>query len=147
MMEFGQRNKVVARFRDGKILKGYTHDFFPNKESFHLTADEGSGSGKVLEIKLTDLKALFFVKSLGGDKDYRELKEFADAGESKLQGIKIRVEFFDGEVLSGLSLGYNKNKPGFFIIPVDSDSNNERIYVVASSLTSVQVGEVAVKKA
>lgn len=147
MMDIGHRNKVVARFKGGKLLKGYTHDFFPNKESFHLTADEGGGSEEVLEIKLADLKALFFVKSLGGDKDYREIKEFADAGERHLQGIKIRVEFFDGEVLSGMSLGYNKNKPGFFIIPVDSDSNNERIYVVASSLKAVQIGEVAVKKA
>jgi hypothetical protein len=145
-MDFGQRNKVVARFKDGNILKGYTHDFFPNKATFHLNADESSGSEDIQEIKLADLKALFFVKSLQGNRDYNEIKEFADAGERRMQGIKIRVEFYDGEVLSGMSLGYNKNKPGFFIIPIDPDSNNERIYVIAAALKSVQVGDLAAEK-
>ena len=31
-----QANKVVARFKDGSIIKGKTSDFFPNKETCHL---------------------------------------------------------------------------------------------------------------
>ena len=43
-------------------------------------------------------------------------------------------------MLCGLSLGYNKTKKGFFIIPIDPLSNNDRIYVIASSTTNVAVG-------
>ena len=28
--------KVVARYIDGRVIKGFTQDFFPNKDSFHL---------------------------------------------------------------------------------------------------------------
>ena len=31
-----ERLKVVARYKDGKVIKGFTHDFFPNKDRFHL---------------------------------------------------------------------------------------------------------------
>lgn len=143
--QLGKRNKVVARYKDGMMLKGYTHDFTPTKESFHITSEAEGEGGTVHEVKVSELKALFFVKSLGGDKDYSEKKTFEEISEQNLQGIRIKVEFHDGEVLSGVSLGYNKNKPGFFLIPVDPDSNNERVYVVASSLRDVQVG-VAVTK-
>ncbi len=51
-------NKVVVRFKDGTIMKGNTSDFFPNKASFHLSYPEG----KIEEIDVKELKAVFFVK-------------------------------------------------------------------------------------
>ncbi len=36
-----QANKVVARFKDGSIIKGKTSDFFPNKETCHLETLNG----------------------------------------------------------------------------------------------------------
>jgi hypothetical protein len=143
MEQFGQRNKVVARFKDGTSLKGYTHDFTPAKDSFHLTLEGGSPAGEVRVVQVSDLKAVFFVKSLEGDSGYREKKTFREAPDANLQGIKIRVEFEDGEVISGVSLGYNKRKPGFFVLPVDRRSNNERIYVVAAAVKNVTVGDSA----
>lgn len=135
-----QRNRVVARFNDGKMLKGYTHDFLPGKELFHLIEYSASGAGDIHEIKTSSLKAIFFVKTFGGNKDYNEKKRFAEVDMAALHGIKIKVTFKDGEVLCGLSLGYNKEKNGFFIVPIDPLSNNERIYVIAGSTKSVIVG-------
>ena len=43
-----QANKVVARFKDGSIVKGKTSDFFPNKETCHLETSSG-------EIKKIDM--------------------------------------------------------------------------------------------
>jgi hypothetical protein len=34
-------NKVVARFKDGILMKGTTSDFFPNKNEFHLKLISG----------------------------------------------------------------------------------------------------------
>jgi hypothetical protein len=44
-----------------------------------------------------------------------------------------------------LSLGYNKAKKGFFIVPIDPQSNNDRIYIVASSTAQVILGAEAEK--
>jgi hypothetical protein len=138
-----QRNRVVVRFNDGRMLKGYTHDFLPEKDRFHLAEEAASGSGSVHEVSVTDLKAIFFVKTFGGNKDYNEKKSFKEIDTATLHGIKIKISFRDGEVLCGLSLGYNKTKKGFFIIPIDPLSNNDRIYIVAASTTDVVVGPAA----
>ena len=55
-------NKVVIHFRDGRILKGYTYDFSPNREVFHIT--QAQNGKEMIEVSTSLLKALFFVKSL-----------------------------------------------------------------------------------
>ena len=127
-------NKVVARFVDGRILKGMTADFFPAKASFHLALAEGSPGGPI-EIRTSELKALFFVKDFAGDPDYFERKAFDPS--RVLPGRRIRVVFKDGEVLVGTTTGYQPNRPGFFIEPADPGSNNERCYVIATATQEV----------
>jgi hypothetical protein len=139
----GTRNRVVAHFKDGRILKGFTHDFLPARGAFHLTSEMASEAGAVHDIKVSDLKALFFVKCLIGDSDYEARQEFDACDNAALRGLKIRVEFRDGEVLLGVSLGYNRSKPGFFLIPVDPEGNNQRVYVVADACRDVKVGAAA----
>ena len=60
-------NKVVARFRDGRIVKGFTHDFNHNKPVFHLTPADNKK--ELLEINSCQLKAVFFVKTFEGKKE------------------------------------------------------------------------------
>lgn len=140
-----ERNRVVVHFKDGRLFKGYTHDFTPVKEIFHLASEQEEDKGDIYEIKVADLKAIFFVKTLEGKKDYDEKRRFEEVDTSGLRGVKIRVEFYDGEVIRGISLGYGKNRKGFFIIPVDPQSNNERIYVLSDALRDVKVGSAAHK--
>ena len=136
---------VVVHFKDGRLLKGFTRDFTPTKIMFHLTSEQNKDRGSEYEISLSDLKAIFFVKTLEGNKDYAEKKRFEEVDTSGLKGLKIRVEFTDGEIIRGISLGYSKSTKGFFVIPVDPESNNERIYVNADSLRDVKVGAAAEK--
>jgi len=138
-----ERNRVVVHRSDGGVLKGYTHDFYPEKDTFHLIQPGDRGDEAIEELKVSALKAIFFVKSLEGNKAYDEKKDFGPEGGS--HGIKIKVVFKDGEVMRGFSLGYNKTKKGFFIIPMDPMSNNERIYIVAVSAAKVTVGPEAEK--
>lgn len=135
-----QRNRVLIHFNDGTLLKGYTHDFVPERDAFHLILPGGEGTDASREIRTTDLKAVFFLKTFEGNREYVEKQDFKDVPASASHGLKIKVEFRDGEVLRGFSLGYNKTKKGFFIIPIDPGSNNERIYVVAASTDRVTVG-------
>jgi len=123
-------NRVVARFIDGRSLKGTTANFSPVRPKFHLNVS----AGKVVEVQLSQLKAVFFVKSLEGNKTYREKKVFDGA---KGFGRKVRCEFRDGELLTGFTQSYDPSKLGFFISPVDPQSNNERIFVVTASTKRV----------
>jgi hypothetical protein len=137
------RNRIVLHFQDKRLLKGYTHDFTPLREQFHLISDREEDKGNVYEVHCSDLKAVFFVKSLDGDKDYIEKKDFGDVDASALRGLKVKVEFPDGEVIRGTSFGYSRNRKGFFIVPVDPESNNERIYVVSNLMREVRIGAEA----
>jgi len=140
-----QRNKVVVHYSDGRLLKGYTHDFLPDKESFHLNTAMDPAVGTIHEVEISDLKAVFFVKSLEGNMAHVDRNKFEDVDAKALHGIKIRVTFKDGEILRGISLGYSKVKRGFFVVPVDPASNNDRIYIVANAASEVIVGPNAEK--
>jgi hypothetical protein len=91
-------NRVIARFLDGKLVRGTTLDFAPTKTSFHI--DDGQGTH---DIDIGDLKALFFVRDFDGDSGYHEKKGFFSP---HAQGKKVMVEFLDGEVLFGYTLTY-----------------------------------------
>lgn len=128
-------HKVIARFTDGRLLKGFTSDFNPIKDSFHLAENGASSDAAPVTVQREGLKALFFVKDFDGNPSHEEPKEFDQA--KTISGRKIRVTFKDGEVLIGTTLGYQKNRPGFFLESVDEESNIDRCYVVASATEAV----------
>ncbi len=128
-----QGNLVVAGFRDGRRVKGQTLDFLPTKDAFHVQTDEGD----VLEIRLRELKSVFFVRDLAGNPERKKVNEF-DVNAT-LTGRRIRVVYFDGEELVGTTQGYSAERPGFFVQPADKGGNNQRIFVVASSTRDVML--------
>ena len=131
------QNKVVVRYLDGRVLKGNTADFLPTRPVFHVVPIGQSGSLiSVVEIKLSDLKAVFFVKDFTGDSAYDEVRSF-NAG-ARAQGRRIQVVFKDGELLVGTTMGYQPDRAGFFLTPVDPKSNNDRCFVVAAAVRDVK---------
>ncbi len=128
-------NKVVARYQDGRVLKGITNDFLPTKNDFHLFLDGAPPGSKPIMVRVSDLKAVFFVKDYAGDPKHQESNALPASG--KVMGRKIHVVFKDGEVLDGTTQGYDRSRPGFFVIPVDAESNNLRVYVVSAAAVEV----------
>ena len=131
------RNKIVARFADGRVLKGHTDDFLPAKATFHVTLEGmATPAPKPFEIKIADLKAVYFVRDLAS-KPHPDphRQDFADVKAAA--GRRIRVEFKDGEVLTGTTQGYDPSRPGFFVVPADAGSNNERCFVVTAATQKV----------
>ncbi|MDH4038592.1 MAG: hypothetical protein OEX18_13415 [Candidatus Krumholzibacteria bacterium] len=128
-------NKVVARFVDGQILKGFTNDFNPGKDQFHVRPEGTSLDTAPLRIRREDLKALFFVKDFAGNPQHEEKKDFDPA--QKATGRKIRVVFKDGEVLIGTTVGYQRDRPGFFLESVDDESNIARCFVVTGATREI----------
>jgi hypothetical protein len=128
-------NKVVARYADGRMVKGMTADFFPGKGSFHVTEATAPEGAAPVEVRTQDLKALFFVKDLAGNRQHVEKNDF-DSSNPAI-GRRIKVVFRDGEILVGTTSGYQKGRPGFFVVPADARSNIERCYVVTAATKEV----------
>ncbi len=126
-------NKIVVRYADGKIQKGFTSDFSPNRPMFHLA---GMNDQKTVVIHVNKLKAVFIVKEFDGNPNYRETSDFADS--QQVYGAKLRVHFSDGEKLVGVGMGYKPDKTGFFLTPCDPDSNTVRAFVVNECVDHVE---------
>lgn len=135
-----EQTRVVAHLNDHKIIKGTTQDFFPNRLSFHVLPMSG---GAAVEVHCKNMKALFFVKDFVGNAARRDIAGFVAGPAETGQGKKIAVLFKDGELLCGYSLSYMPGRGGFFVFPSDKNSNNLRVYVVASSATEVKAGPAA----
>jgi hypothetical protein len=118
-------NEVVAHYLDGRVVKGISHDIDPARPTCHIrTADQ-----RPIEVKLTDLKALFFVKSLAGEPKHEEGTTL-DAGDQRARGAyPIEVQFADGERVVGLTVRYPPVRPFFYVLPADVRSNNLRILI------------------
>lgn len=130
-------NKIVVHDKGGNILKGTKADFLPKRPLFHIAVG-GIHGEEVKKIFMDNLKAIFFVKDFSGNRDYKETKNLSDRPTS---GKKIRAVFKDGEIISGHTHVLNLNQPGFFLVPADPQSNNERIYIVFSSLRKLEVDD------
>jgi len=135
--------KVVMRFNDGSLLKGYLGGF--SQDSQEVSFEE-LGRDNVRYIPVQELKAIFFVKTFEGDKEYREKKRY---GLRKREGRKIFIRFKDGESMVGHLQGDmpwdkgfflsrpDEKKTGFFLVPVDEESNNIKVFVVRSSVKDI----------
>lgn len=129
------QNKIVVRFNDGRLMKGMTGDFMPNKDLFHLVPMDAPTGAKPVDVPVRELKAVFFVKDYAGNADYHEKKDFEHS--RPVPGRKIRVVFKDREVILGTTQGYQPDRPGFFVIPADPRSNNDRCFVVSTATQEV----------
>ena len=125
-------NKIVVRYADGNILKGFTSDFAPNRPSFHLTSRDHQ---KTEVIFVKKLKAVFIVKTFEGDPDYKDHSSHDES--QRVYGTKFNVIFTDGEELSGIATGYSPEKSGFFLTPFDSNSNIIRAYIVLEAVDHI----------
>ena len=130
------QNLVVARYQDGRVIKGTTYDFGPQKKGFHVVP-VGEEGKKVSEVLFSDLKAVFFVKSLEGKQDHPSPREAVGEKVEPMGQMKVKITFLDGETLVGTTQGYTQDRQGFFIVPLEEDSNNLRIYVISKAVKLV----------
>ena len=133
------KKKVVVKYKDGKIIKGWVEDFRSDRESFILYHLIEYSEEERLEIKFSSLKAVFFIKDFAGNKDYKKVRTFDVDTKVTPSQRKIVVLFKDGENLYGTSHSYGPNRKGFFVYPIDPKDNNERIFVLHSAVESIRL--------
>ena len=123
-------HKVVVRYKNGTVAKGTTSDFAPNRTTFTLN-HEPPVPGAHETISYDELKAIFFVHSLQGNREYKDEKLRKPEG---MIGRRYLLTFTDGETMRGTALGVNLSRYGFLLFPADSGSNNKRIFVMHSAV-------------
>lgn len=114
-------DRVVLRYRDGRTERVALDPIDASREML-VTRRDG---GEVAEVPFTQLKAVFFPRTP------------PDQEPEPASGMRIAVEFNDGEVIRGTA-HYNPERNGFFLYP-DDRTKNDRIFVVNSAITSIEV--------
>jgi len=139
-----RKRKVVAKYQNGEIIKGWVEDFRPDRDTFILFPLIEYSEEERLEIKFDSLKAVFFVKDFIGDKNYKKVRTFDVYLKITPSQRKLIVDFKDGEHLYGTSHSYGRYKIGFFVYPVDPKDNSDRIFVVHSAVESVHLMKIEI---
>lgn len=113
----------VLHFRDGSTAT------FPTPPTIDL-ANQSVRTPAQADVPFSELKAVFF---LIDDNETPRMDE-------RPAGSFLAVEFFDGEVIRGFAR-YNPESPGFDLFPAEK-GRNERVFVVASAVQSIEIERV-----
>ena len=132
-------NLVVARYLDGRVLKGITRDFSANRPMFHIERE----GGEIVEMRTRQLKAIFFVRSFEGDPAREDVHGFVAGPAETNQGRKIAVRFHDDEFVCGYTLSWTPDRDGFFLFPADVGNNNQRIWIICAATKEIKAGPQA----
>ncbi len=133
MSEIPANPPVVLRYCNGRTVHGtLLKEAPPQVDVIELETQDGS----VITADLWDLKAVFFLK----DPRVRQAEmELGRPVSVPFDSALARVEFSDGEIIRGRVQHYSVADRGFFLYPTALESNNERIFVVASSVATVDI--------
>lgn len=133
----GDGKLVAVRYQNKRLLKGWTRDFMPNRDYFHMRLEDQDATTRV---RLGGMKAVFFLKTPGRNPAYFDRRTFSQRAGSE---TKVWLEFADGEKLAGWSNSVTSSGSGFFLFPADADSNLEKAYVFRSAIERFEQGDEA----
>ena len=141
---------MVVLTTEGNRIRGFSHDFVPGKPAFHFQEVDDSGNVATTHVlDLDHVHAVFFVRDFGFARENRytaetaprELLDPPTAGSKKL-----KVTCVWGEVIEGLSYGYDPNRDGFFLFPTAPEErvyNLERAFFTRHAVAGVDLSPVA----
>ena len=140
------QTRIIVLLSDGERVKGHSRDFNPGRSRFHLgVAGPDGETGEQREIAMENVYAVFFVRDFAFDRTRRYAPEddLAVATAPPAGGARaLEVTTAWGEVLRGLTYGYQPQRPGFFLFPtepLERALNLERAYLTRRAVTRVDV--------
>jgi hypothetical protein len=129
--------KVVIRFWDDTTMRGYAENFAPDKGL--LTLSPAGRAGTHVLVRLDDVKAVFFVKTLWGSPGRVKKKGFPE--DERRVGTRVMVEFKDGEKMWGAVFDAAALHSGdLFLYPADKSSNNEKVFIRRDAIVAIHQG-------
>jgi hypothetical protein len=139
------QTRLIVLLADGTRLKGFARDFNPARANFHLMIAGPQGeTGERRELAMSDVDAVFFVRDFAFDREKRyepegDLDSMASPPTAGARAIEVTTRW--GEVLRGLTYGYQQQRPGFFVFPIEPLEralNLERAYITRQAVSRVE---------
>jgi hypothetical protein len=126
--------KVIVRKMDRDTAAGYVSPAFIADGKLELL----NTAGNVVTIELSDIKGVYFVREFG---EPESLTRKTFTSRPRAEGLWVRLRFRDNEVIEGLMPNdlIQEGNEGFSIIPPDTRSNTQRIFVPRSALAEMNV--------
>jgi hypothetical protein len=125
---------VVGKYRDGRLVRGFTNDFSAKRPYLHISPAPGSHQAQF--VSLAHLEALFFMRdtaTTGGSQDTGGPTEPAI-----VHGRKVALSLPNGEEMIGATLNYKINGNGFFVTPLDGAHGTARVFITQTGARSVR---------
>ncbi len=126
--------KVIVRKMDRDSLHGYVAPAFIVDGKLEIL----NTAGKVVQIDLAEVKGVYFVREFSESEAFAR-KTFVTRPRG--EGLWVRLRFRDNEVLEGMMANeLTQLAPeGFFLIPPDTRSNTQKIFVPRTALAAMNV--------
>lgn len=127
--------KAIVRRYDREPLAGYLNPVsFLQPAGVELLLPDGN----IQTVPYADIKSIAFVRDFGHGVE-GERATFLT--RPKMEGLWVRLQFRDGDVLEGVMPNnlLHIDNYGFSIVPPDSLSNLQRVFVPRGSVRSVEV--------
>jgi hypothetical protein len=128
-------HKVVAHFLNGRLVKGASTSVALDRPPCHVMTPDH----RAVLVPLSELKALFFVKDLEGDRTHRDHQVIGSSDPRATGAKRLKITFRDGEQLVALAPTYEGTRQLFYVLPADPSSNNLRILVNRKAVAAVEV--------
>ena len=126
--------KVIVRKMDRDSVNGYVTATFISEGKLELL----NTAGNVVSLDLRDIKGVYFVREFG---DSESLTRKTFTSRPRMEGLWVRLRFRDNDTMEGMMPNalLQEGVEGFSIIPPDTRSNTQRIFVPRSALAELTV--------
>ena len=138
------RKKVIVRSFGGALAWGYLpQDGFVDGNGVDLL----DSAGRVSRIVLSEIKTIAIVKDFNSqdEVDPERIGRRSFLGRPRGEGLWLKVEFRDGDLLEGLMhfdvqfMDVFMVDYGFRMVPPDARSNTQSLFIPRSAVTKVEV--------
>ena len=123
---------LIGKYRDGRVISGYTADFSPSKSSLHISPRRSSTDTQLID--LSELEALFFLHD--ADEGTRQADRVRES--TTPYGRRVALILPSGEQLTGATLNYSRQTSGVFMYPSENDFGVSRVFVTQSGIRNLK---------
>jgi len=125
--------QVVGKYRDGRLVRGFTNDFSPSKPYLHVSPAPQAEETQF--VSMIQLDALFFLRD-ARDTAPDENETMRDMATSR--GRRVALALPNGKEMIGSTLSYSSDGSGFFVHPIDGFSGAVRVFVTQSGVRNIR---------
>lgn len=139
-------HRVIVKFLNGEETTGEIFNFNPDFPVFYLQVKTAAGSKEDQPIKTDLVKQIFFLKKTSEGESILHKETINQSTYAGVLPYKLIVELKDGQIIDGSTNRYHPKDKGFFVVPMNPAAKNERIYVNAKAVKSVDCKRLLGKK-